>query len=179
MSNHRIAIRYAKPLLALAEEQKVLEEVMDDMSNFHNLCEENREFLLMLRSPIIPHLRKAEILQKIFQGKSSKLTLAAFDIITRKNRENLLPEIAEEFVAQYNVKMKLQEAVVTTTYKIDAKTRKSFEGIVEQVTGNKAVLKEEVDPEIIGGFVLKMGDKQLDQSVASDLKEIRIKFNKH
>lgn len=178
MSNHRIAIRYAKPLLALAEEQNVLEEVMDDMSNFANLCEENRDFLLMLRSPIIPHLKKAEILNKIFKGKTSGLTLSAFDIIARKHRENLLPEIAAEFVVQYNIKKGLQDAVVTTTYPIDAKTRKSFEEIVEKVTGNKAVLKEEVNPDIIGGFILKMGDKQLDQSIASDLKEIRIKFNK-
>ena len=177
MSDHRIAYRYAKPLMELAEEQIVLDAVKDDMEGFANLCEENRDFVLMLRSPIIPHLKKAEILQSIFKGKSNKLTLSAFEIIARKNRENLLPEIASEFVMQYNAKMGLQDAVVTTTFPIDAKTRKSFEQIVEKVTGNKAVLKEEVDPEIIGGFVLKMGDKQLDQSISSDLKEIKLKFN--
>lgn len=177
MSDTRIAYRYAKPLMELAEEQKVLDAVKDDMEGFANLCEENRDFLLMLRSPIIPHLRKAEILKTIFTGKSNKLTLSAFEIITRKNRENLLPEIAAEFVTQYNMKMGFQQAVVTTTFPIDAKTRKSFEEIVENVTGNKAVLREEVDPEIIGGFVLKMGDKQLDQSISSDLKEIKLKFN--
>ena len=178
MSNQRIAIRYAKPLMALAEEQKVLKKVMDDMSNFAELCEANRDFLLMLRSPIIAPLKKANILDKIFKEKSNKLTLSAFNIIARKNRENLLPEIAQEFVNQYNEKMGIQQAVVRTTYKLDVKTRKLFEGIVEKTTGKKAVMKEEVDPEILGGFVLRMGDKQLDQSVASDLKEIKLKFNK-
>lgn len=178
MSDLRIAHRYAKPLYELAEEQKVVEDVMDDMSNFVSLCEENRDFLLMLRSPIIPHLRKAQILKMIFGKKSNKLTLAAFDIIARKNRENLLPEIAQEFVVEYNKKMGLQEAVVTTTFPISASLKKSFEGIVEQVTGSKAILKAEVNEEIIGGFVLKMGDKMLDQSISSDLKEIKLKFNK-
>ena len=179
MSNLRIAHRYAKPLMELAEEKKVRDKVNDDMIGFVNLCEESREFLLMLRSPIIPHLKKAEILNKIFKGKSNKLTLSAFDIIARKNRENLLPEIAAEFVTQYKVKMGLQDAVVTTTFPIDAKMRKSFEGIVNDLTGSKAVLTEEVNPDIIGGFVLRMGDKQLDQSVSSDLKEIKLKFNKN
>lgn len=178
MSNSRIAHRYAKPLLELAEEQKVLETVKEDMAGFVKLCEENREFLLMLRSPIIPHLRKGEILKKIFDGRSSKLTMSAFDIITRKNRENLLPEIAEQFVTEYNIKMGYQDATVTTTFPIDAKLRKSFEGIVEEVTGSKAVLSEEVDKSLIGGFVLRMGDKQLDRSISSDLKEIKLKFKK-
>lgn len=179
MSNTRVAHRYAKPLLELAQEKKVLEAVKEDMADFVNLCEGNREFLLMLRSPIIPHLKKAEILKKIFKGKSNDLTLTAFEIITRKNRENLLPEIAAEFVAEYNRVMGLQDAVVTTTFPIDAGMRKSFEQIVKDVTGNKAILSENVDPEIIGGYVLRMGDKQLDQSVSSDLKEIKLKFNKN
>lgn len=178
MSNARIAHRYARPLLELAVENKVLDAVKEDMADFAKLCEENREFLLMLRSPIIPHLKKAEILKKIFTGKSNKLTLSAFDIIARKNRENLLPEIAAEFIAEYNKKMGLQNAVVTTTFPIDAGMRKSFEQIVKEMTGSTAMLTENVDPEIIGGYVLRMGDKQLDQSISSDLKEIKLKFNK-
>lgn len=178
MSNARIAHRYAKPLFELAEEHKVLDKVKEDMDGFAKLCEENRDFLLMLRSPIIPHLRKAEILSKIFKGKSNKLTLAAFEIITRKNRENLLPEIAAEFILEYNEKMGYQDAVVTTTYPIDAKTKKAFEKIVTDITGSKPVLTEEINSEIIGGFVLRMGDKQMDRSISSDLKEIKLKFNK-
>jgi len=179
MSNHRIAGRYAKPLLELAVEQKALETVKNDMVGFLRLCEDNREFLAVLRSPVIPHLKKGAILQQIFKGKAHKLTLAVFDIITRKNRENLLPEIAHEFVAQYNVKMGLLNSTVTTTFPIDDKMRKSFKKIVKDVTGMEAILAEEVNKEIIGGFVLKMGDRQLDESVSASLEEIKVKFNKN
>jgi F-type H+-transporting ATPase subunit delta len=178
MSTGRIANRYAKPLLALAEDQKVLDQVKADMDGFAALCRENREFLLMLRSPIIPHLKKAEILKSIFDGKANKLTLAVFDIITRKNRENLLAEISEEFIRLYNEKMGYQEATITTTFPIDSSLRSSFEKIITQVTGSKAVMNEEIDTSILGGYILKMGDKQLDQSVSAHLKEIKLKFTK-
>ena len=158
MSVGRIANRYAKPLLELAEDKKVLEQVKEDMETFNSLCKENREFLLMLRSPIIPHLKKAEILKDIFEGKTNKLTMSAFDIITRKNRENMLPEISGEFIRLYNEKMGYQEAVVTTTFPIDDQFRKSFQRIVKEVTGSEAVLNEEVDPSILGGYILRMGD---------------------
>ena len=178
MSTHRIAGRYAKPLLDLAIEQNVLEEVNRDMVGFVNLCEANRDFLLMLRSPVIPHLKKAEILKMIFEGKAHKLTLSVFDIIARKNRENLLEDIAKESVIQYNAKMGLVDAVVTTTFPIDDKMRTSFKKIVKDVTGGEALLKEEVNKEIIGGFILRMGDRQLNESVSATLDEIKLKFNR-
>ncbi|MCP4460047.1 MAG: ATP synthase F1 subunit delta [Cytophagales bacterium] len=179
MSVGRIANRYARPLLELAGETKVLEQVKEDMDGFSSLCQENREFLLMLRSPIIPRLKKAEILKDIFNGKANKLTMSAFDIITRKNRENLLPEISSEFVRLYNEKMGYQEAVVTTTFPIDDQLRESFQKIVKDVTGSEAVLNETVDKTILGGYILKMGDKQLDESINSHLNEIKSKFTKN
>lgn len=179
MSVRRIANRYAIPLLSLAEEHNVLEQVKDDMAGFSTLCKENREFFLMLKSPIIPHLKKAEILQDIFKGKANKLTLSAFEIITRKNRENLLAEIAEEFTFLYNTKMGYQEATVTTTFPLDDNLRSSFEKIIHDVTGSKAELHEEIDESILGGYILRMGDKQLDESVSSHLNEIKLKFTKN
>ena len=179
MSVGRIAHRYAKPLLELAEEHKVLDQVKEDMEGFVSLCEENRDFLLMLRSPIIPHLKKAEILKSVFDGKANKLTMSAFDIITRKNRESLLAEISSAFVSLYNEKMGYQEATLTTTFPIDDQLRNSFQTIVKEVTGGTAVLNEEVDKSILGGYILKMGDKQLDESISSHLKEIKLKFTKN
>ena len=70
MSLSRIAARYAKPILDLANERKVLEEVKEDMANFSDLYTKNREFNLMLNSPVIPELRKAENPKKYIQRKS-------------------------------------------------------------------------------------------------------------
>ena len=74
--------------------------------------------------------------------------------------------------------MGYQEATVTTTFPLDDSLRSSFEKIIHDVTGSKAELHEEIDESILGGYILKMGDKQLDESVSSHLKEIKLKFTK-
>ena len=178
MSAGRIAVRYATPILELAEEKKILDNVKEDMDAFLAVCEENKDFALMLKSPIISHLKKAEILKKIFTGKVNELTLQAFDIVTRKNRESLLEKIAEEFLHLYNVKKGLEEVSVTTSIELDADMRKAFEKLAKEISGKEPLLKEKVDPEIVGGYILKMGDRQLDDSVSGQLKDIKLKFSK-
>lgn len=178
MSESRIAKRYAKPLLELAEEQKTLDSVKKDMDMFASLCSENRSFLNMLKSPVIAHLKKAEILDKIFKGKVSDLTLSIFSIITRKNREDILPEVAQEFSKLYNDKMGIQTATITTATNLDKSLRGSFEKLVADISGKKALVTEKVDENLIGGFVVTMDDKQIDQSVRGALTELKLKFEK-
>ena len=87
MSEYRIASRYAKSLLDLAVEKGQLEEVNKDMLMFSNLVKENRDLLLMLKSPIVTHDKKLAVLNQIFEGKVNDLTLAILRILTRKQRE--------------------------------------------------------------------------------------------
>lgn len=176
MSNIRLAHRYARPLLGLAEEAGVLEEVHRDMVNFSGICKESREFVLMLKSPIIPHLRKAQILKMIFGSRVENLTATALDIITRKNREAFLPDIAEEFILLYNKKKGFQEVTLTTPIRIDEDMRQAFIKIIKDITGKEPMLNEQVDPELIGGYVLRMGDQQLDESISGQLKDLELKF---
>ena len=176
MSISRIASRYAKPILELAEEKNVLNNVKEDMSVFKNLCKENRDFALMLKSPIIPHLKKADMLNKMFKGKMNDLTLQAFDLITRKRRESLLENITEEFLQLYNIRKGLQEVSITSSLKLDASQRTAFHKWAKNATGKEPILEEKVDPTIIGGYVLKIGDKQIDQSVSGQLKNIKLKL---
>lgn len=178
MSISRIAVRYAKPLLELADERKVLDAVKADMHGFTELCNANRDFVSMLKSPIIPNLKKAEILRKIFDNKVDALTSTFFDIVARKNREQYLPEIAKEFVVLYNAKMGYQEATVTTTITLDESTRKTFEKLVTDISGKKPLLSEKVNPELVGGYILKLGDQQIDESISGQLKDLKLKFQK-
>ena len=178
MSAGRIAIRYATPIIELAEEKKLLEKVKADMEMFAGLCQSDREFALMLKSPIISHLKKADILNKIFKGKVEDLTLQAFNVIAKKSRENLLSEIAEAYLHLYNIKKGLAEVSVTTSFKLDADQRKAFEKLAKEMTGKEPLLKEKVDPSIVGGYVLNLGDTQLDQSVSGQLKDLKLKFSK-
>ena len=176
MSNTRLAARYATPILELADEQGVLEEVKNDMKMFLELCKSNRELALMLKSPIIPHLKKAQILKSVFGKKMSKLTLDAFDVITRKNRENVLPQIAQVFLEKYNIKKGIQEVTLTTATPLNDELRKEFSDLIKKISNKESLINEKVDPDLIGGYLLKMGDQQLDESISGHLKELGLKF---
>lgn len=178
MSISRIAVRYATPLLELAEERKVTEAVKEDMVSFDTLCESSHDFVLMLKSPIIQHLKKAEILKKVFDGKVNELTASFLDVVAKKNRAKYLPEIAKEFIALYNKKMGYQEAKVTTAVALDADLKTAFEKLVADISGKKPLLSEHVNPELVGGYTLQLGDQQLDESIRGQLKDLQLKFQK-
>ena len=180
MSDFRVASRYAKSLLELAQEKGVLQEVLEDMQRFSQVCKENREFVLMLKNPIIKHNKKNVILKEIFGKSSHQMTLAIFDIITRKNRESILPNIAKEFQVQYNVLSGIEEAKVTTAVKLTDALKKEIEAIVMKISSkDKVELTEVIDDSIIGGYVLKVGDRQIDDSLKSKLKALDLKFSKN
>ena len=180
MADLRVASRYVKSLLGLAVEQGVLEEVHRDMQLFAKVCEENRAFALMLKSPVIRHDKKKDILEKLFQAKVNKLTMAILNIITSKNREPILPAIAKEFHNAYNVYKNIGKASITSTVPLDDKLRKEIQLVVQKISDRKEVeLTEKVDASLIGGFVLNVGDKQVDTSIKNKLKKLKVKFSEN
>ncbi|MBT1685409.1 ATP synthase F1 subunit delta [Dawidia soli] len=178
MTDLRAASRYVKSLLGLAVEQNALEAVHADMQLFAKVCAENRQFALLLRNPVVKHDKKRDVLERLFKGKVHPLTMAIFDIITKKNREPLLPAIAREFHAEYNLYKGIGDAVITTAVPLDASLRAEFERIAKGLSDKKQVeLKEVVDADMIGGFVLEVGDKQIDASLKNKLNALKVQFS--
>jgi F-type H+-transporting ATPase subunit delta len=177
MAETRVASRYVQSLLGLAVEQNALEAVHNDMILFAKVADQNHAFELMLRNPIIKHDKKKQILEKIFKDKVHNLTLAIFDIITRKNREAVLTDIAKQFHTAYNLYKGITKSVVITATPIDANLRNELEQIVRKISAKKEVeLVEKVDTAMIGGFILNVGDQQIDASIKNKLKELKLKF---
>ncbi|MEO0332140.1 MAG: ATP synthase F1 subunit delta, partial [Bacteroidota bacterium] len=155
MTDSRVASRYAKSLIELAIEKGTLEKIYEDMQLFSQICDANRDFRLMLRNPIVSHGKKKAVLDKIFKGKVDESTMAIFEIITRKNREAILPSLAEEFVHQYNKYKEIDEVTVTTSVPLTPELRQKLVSSIKERTGHQVDLTEQVDPELIGGFVLQ------------------------
>ncbi|MCV9388679.1 ATP synthase F1 subunit delta [Reichenbachiella ulvae] len=177
MSEHRIATRYAKSLLELASEKGILEEIAKDMESFTAVCKESRDLFLMIKNPIVVHGKKLTILEKIFQGKVNEMTLAFFKLLTRKKRESYLPEVAKAFTELYYEHKGIIESTITTVAPISADIRKEVEAIVKKITNKEVVLTEKINEDLIGGFVLKIGDRQIDYSISSKLRELKLKFS--
>jgi F-type H+-transporting ATPase subunit delta len=177
MLNPRVASRYAKSLLDLAVEKGQLEQVYKDMLYLQQLTKGSREFVSLLRSPVVNSDVKKKAVDAVTKGNIGELTTAFTTLLITKARESVLPEMISAFIAQYKVHKHIQTVKLTTAAPVTDAVKKS---IVEQVkkTGNyeNIELIEVVDPAIIGGFVLQAGDKLVDASIAYDLKTISRQF---
>ena len=174
MADERVASRYAKSLLDLAREQGNLATIKQDMDLLATTMAGSRDLRLLLRNPIVKHDKKLSILTAIFQGKVSDMLMRFFQILTSKNREAALEHIGDEFLIQYNSLMGVQVAEVTSATPLSPATRAEVERMVKQQTGLAEVsLTEKVDASLIGGFVLRVGDQQIDDSVKGNLRRLR------
>ncbi|AHM61033.1 ATP synthase f1, delta subunit [Flammeovirgaceae bacterium 311] len=172
----RVASRYAKSLLDLAVEKGVLEEVYQDMTLLNKTIKDNREFELLLRNPIVKSEKKKAILRALFASKVSMMTGKFLDIISSKSREDYVPAIAVEFLRQYRFTKGITRAEVVTTFPLTAALRERFIATVVEITGGTVELIEKIDPTLIGGYVLRVGDKQIDESIRTKLEELEAEF---
>lgn len=176
MSVGTVASRYAKSLIELAQEKNVVEDVYQDMLLFNSVASANRGLMLALKSPVVRHEKKLGILKAIFKDKVSPVSYSIFEIITRKNRESILDSIAAEFITQYNSYKGIQKALVTTSIPLNATLRDKFTKIVADATGRTVELEEKVDERLIGGYILRVGDRQIDASLKSRLNELKLEL---
>lgn len=173
MSEIRIASRYAKSLIELAQEKGILEEVHNDMKAFDEVVKENRQLVLALKNPVLQSEKKKAILNALF-GDVNELSKAFFDIITRKKRADVLPAVASEFHKQYNIIKGIQVAQVTTAAPLNPSLRERIITLVKDISEKQNVqLNEKVDEQLIGGFILTVGDKQIDDSLKTKLNHLQ------
>ena len=179
MKQSRVTIRYAKALLQLSIEQNSLEESYNDMLMIDAICVESQDLALLLKSPIVKTDQKLRILDEIFDGKLGKLSMMFVNVITTKKRESLLSAIAKSFVSLYKAHNNIESATVTTAMPLTESLKQDVIKYIKEGGDNSVELTEVVDENIIGGAIIRMGDKQLDTSVANEISELRQMFNKN
>jgi F-type H+-transporting ATPase subunit delta len=177
MSEFRLAVRYAKSLIDLAREKNQLEEINNDMRLFSQVLKSSRDFLLMLRNPIINPDKKNKVIESVFQGKFSPITSEFFKLVVKKGREAYLPEVAETFISLYNKLKKILIVHLTTAVPINDELVKRFRRLVEEKTGFTNIeLVTKINPDIIGGYILQYEDKLYDASVHRNLEVLDDNF---
>src|SRR5690606_36666407 len=139
MTDTRAAARYVKSLLDLAVEKNALEEVHREMLHFSEVVAISRPFALLLQNPVIKHEQKLAVLRKLFGGKVHSLTMAFFEIITRKNREPILAAIARQFHNAYNEHKGIGKATVPSAVPLDEQLRESLVKLARQYSDKPQV----------------------------------------
>jgi F-type H+-transporting ATPase subunit delta len=177
MLNPRLASRYAKSLIDLSLEKGQLEQSFKDMKWLNDVCKSNRDFVNVLRSPVIKPDVKKKVIAAVTDGRVGELTGAFIKLLITKGRESTLPEILTAFIASYKAHKNIQIVKLTSAAPLSDAVK---EAIIEQVKKSSGFqqieIEEKVDASLIGGFVLQAGDKLVDASVLYDLKNIAKQF---
>src|SRR2546423_6004134 len=177
MLNPRLAGRYAKSMIDLAIEKNQLENVYKDMLLLQQTCKSSRDFVSLLRSPVIKPDKKEKIIDSIIKGKVTEITAAFTRLLVAKGREYYLPEIINAFVAQYKEHKGIQILKLTTAVAVSDEVKKEIvQKVKEQTSISNIELNTEVNPDLIGGFRLELGDNLIDASVIYDLNKVRKQF---
>lgn len=177
MPNPRLAARYAKSLIDLSIEKGQLENVFADMQWLQSVCKGSREFVNVLRSPIINSDKKRKIIDAVIKDKVSELTDVFTSLLVQKGRESNLPEIITAFVHQYKEYKHIYSVKLTTATALTEELKAAIVKQIQSVSEMQNIeLETIVKPELIGGFVLQAGDQLVDASVAYDLKEVARQF---
>ena len=176
MNNPQVAHRYAKALLDLAKEMASVEGVRADMALVAATSAESRDLRLLFASPIVTPLKKLEVFKALFGATVNKLTTAFVELLGHKGRIDLILAIAGAFEQQYNDLNNVAVATLTTATPIDPTLRAQFMALVAKETGKTATLIEQVNPDVIGGFLLQMDNQQIDSTVKTQLANMRLKL---
>ena len=180
MPNPRLAARYAKSLIDLAVEKGQLETIYKDMQYLQELCKKSRDFVILLRSPVIRADKKERTIEAVTKGKVSGITETFNRLLVTKGRETDLPEIVNAFIDQYNSIKGIHKVKLTTAVPVSDELKKAIIEKTNTEAGlNEVELETIVKDDLIGGFVLEFNNNLVDASILRDLKEIRKQFKEN
>lgn len=172
----KLARVYAKALIDLANEQGELEEVRADMEKVAQLIKSSREFEVMLSSPVIKAHKKAAVLREVFSNQVSETSMHFLELVAKHGREGSLAAIAQGFKNMYLAQKGYASAVVTTAYALSDAELADLNQKIASATGKQIEIENKVNPDIIGGIILRVGDRQYNSSIASELERLRRDF---
>jgi F-type H+-transporting ATPase subunit delta len=173
----QVAVRYAKSLLEIAVEKKQLDTVFSDMKKVLVACRNLKDLNLILKSPLVKTDKKIFVFKTIFKDQVSLITEEFIILLTKNRREAYLEEICDEFIKQYKDKMNIITATVTSAVKLDEAIRNNIIELLKKRYAAQIEIIEKIDPKLIGGFILKVGDKEADMSILRQLNQLRKDFN--
>ena len=176
MSGSRAAIRYAKAILSFALEQNKEVEVNDDMLLIASTINENEDLQMLLNSPVIKSDLKKSTLKEVFSSKISSLSVGLIDLLIDNKRLSIISEVAKKYTILYDKLKGIEVAKVTTAVPLTKELNEQVLKKVKEITGKEATIENNVNPDIIVGFILRIGDVQYDASISNKLQVLKRQF---
>jgi len=180
MRDIKVASRYAKSLLKISIEKDAIEALHNDMVLVNDVCINNPDLALLLKSPIVKSGKKKIVMDAIFGAHLSEISSTFISLIITKKREGILSDIASSFIEIYKIHKNIKSATVSSAVPLSKEQKEAIIAILNASKETESVdLTEVVDPSLIGGMILRVGDKQIDESIKRKLANLEIEFEKN
>jgi F-type H+-transporting ATPase subunit delta len=172
MKSTKAASRYAKALLEIAIEQKMIDSILGDMNFLMQTNHETPDFGSFIASPIIDANKKIQIFESVFD-QFEDISMSFIKLITKNRRESLLPEIAGSFEMLVKEHRGIVPIKLISAIKLNETTKETILAKIESSVKGQLEVTEEIDESLIGGFIVRMGDVQIDASVSSQFNNLK------
>ena len=173
MSSTRAAIRYAKAILEIADSKNVTSEVSADMALIASTIQSNSELSSFIQNPLVKTDAKKDVVSEVF-ASVNPVTQSIFQLLLENKRFEILDSIAVEYNKLFDIMIGVEVAKVTTAVPMDAELEAKVSAKIASISSSKKITIENiVDPAILGGFILKIGDKQYNASIADRLQVLK------
>lgn len=173
MNESKISVRYAKAFFSSAVEKNLLEAVKKDVDLLIHLLHSQPRLKELLQSPVVKIKDKGVLFDNIFRDRLNNLTVDFLHLLLKNNREVYLMEMCLNFQAMYSKKTGIKSARLITAVELDKSQLEQFNVLIQKHFGGKAEVTTTISDKLLGGFILKVDDLQLDASVATQLKKMR------
>ncbi|MDZ4745297.1 MAG: ATP synthase F1 subunit delta [bacterium] len=173
MSVTRIAERYATALLNTANEVGKAQEVDRDLRMILDTYKSHFDLRAILRSPVVSPFHKKRIVEELWSESIDPLTMDFLKLVIRKGREGFMPEIVQAFDTRLDTQQKLVRVGVTSAVELNDSEKKNVLDAVTKKTGKEAMGTFFVDPSVLGGITLRIGDTVMDGTLKRQLEQLR------
>jgi F-type H+-transporting ATPase subunit delta len=173
MNQSKITVRYAKALFGLVKEDNSFDIQKKDIELLYQCIQEIPELQEVIESPVIKASKKITLFDLSFGDSFSPLTVTFIHLVLKSRREEYLPGICRYFLDLIKAEQGIRDAELVTASPLDEKLRQSIIRLITRKFDSKVDLHEKVDGSIIGGFILRVGDQQIDASISSKLEKIK------
>lgn len=177
MKTSKISGRYAKALFDFASEQNLIEPLYADMNLINQTYVTSPDFAVAMRSPIIRPDKKIKIFSTIFKDRINTITLNYLNIIFKKGRELYIHDIVYQFVQLYKIHHNIQDVIVITPMTITDKIRQQLIVRLNKQLNKTIELVEKIDTSLVGGMIVKVGDRLIDTSISGKIKRLEQEFS--
>jgi F-type H+-transporting ATPase subunit delta len=176
MSATTLARRYAGALFGVAEKADIVDKAQGDLALITSSLLSMQDLRETVMHPLVPPARKKSIAEKVYAGKIDDVTLRFLYLLLDKRRESIIGDVEKEFVSLANRSRGVVIATVSSAVPLTEDEQAALASKLSAYTGKTVELELSVDPELIGGLTVRIGDTVIDGSIKGHLASLKKKM---